>query len=229
MGPMAMRKYSLIVFDWDQTLWDGWELHLQGFWHTADALGLPRPSAEAIAALCSSPLSEQIEGLFQEKLESVLEVFRDFYARWMMELGRPYEGAAEAVGRLKEQGYRLAVLSDKRRSYGWAEAEQSGLAALFDGMHFREEWMRYKPHPERLQRILQEQGVSGQEALYVGDSHVDVACARNAGLAGAAALWGSVNHTATLAQQPRYVWNTLGEMEAALGSGAGRGFPLPRE
>ena len=211
-----MNNPRLIVFDWDQTLWNSWDLHLQCMWHAADALGLPRPSAEIIAPRYSMPFIDHVTSLFQDDTETVLEIYMEFYVSRMTDLGHLYEGIADAVTSLKRQGYSLAVFSDKRRAYGEPEAEYCGLVSLFDTVLFREEGRPHKPDPQGLHQILASLGVPVQDALVVGDSHVDMECARNAGVTSAAALWGSVNRQATLDQQPDYIWNTVEDMESAL-------------
>ena len=207
-----MDKYKLIVFDWDQTLWNSWELHVAGVWHAADLLGLPRPTEREIAPHYSMPIINHIGEMFPDNTQDVYDAYQEFYRAHMMSLGHLYRGVLEAVASLKGMGYILAVMSDKRGRYGGQEASESGIAEMFGTIHFREEDGIYKPNPKRLQVILDEVAISPYETLVVGDSHVDIACAHNAGASGAAALWGSVNTKAVLEQKPDYVWNSVEEM-----------------
>ena len=205
-------NYSLIVFDWDQTLWNSWDLHVAGVWHAADLLELPRPPAEEIAPHYSMPIIRHIGEMFPHHTQDVYDNYQEFYRKHMLDLGHPYDGVLEAVANLKHRGYTLAVMSDKRARYGEQEARESGIFKLLDSVHFRDEDGIYKPDPKRLQVILDEVGVPASRTLVVGDSHVDIQCAHNAEATGAAALWGSVNPSATLHQKPRYVWRTVQQM-----------------
>ena len=215
----TIKKYSLIVFDWDQTLWNSWDLHVAGVWHAADLLGLPRTPVAEIAPHYSMPIIRHIGEMFPDHAQAVHDIYQEFYKARMFELGHLYEGVSDALARLKGLGYTLAVMSDKRARYGAQEAANSNVAKLFDSLHFREENGIYKPDPRRLQVILDELAVPSREALVVGDSHVDVECARNAGASSAAALWGSVNPDATLSQRPNYVWKSVKVMLEALETG----------
>ena len=214
-----MNKYRLIVFDWDQTLWNSWDLHVAGIWHAADSLGLPRPPADEITPHYSMPILYHIREMFSDNAQAVHDIYQEFYRARMMELGHLYDGVLEAAACLKGRGYMLAVMSDKRRRYGEREASESGISELFDSLHFREEDGLYKPNPERLRVILDKLAVPARETLVVGDSHVDVECAHNAGARSAAALWGSVNPTAALEQKPLYAWKSVEEMLEALDTG----------
>ena len=217
----TIKKYSLLVFDWDQTLWNSWDLHVAGVWHAADLLGLPRTPVAEIAPHYSMPIIRHIGEMFPHHTQAVHDIYQEFYKARMFELGHLYEGVSDALAQLKGLGYTLAVMSDKRARYGAQEAVASNVAKLFDSLHFREENGIYKPDPRRLRVILDELAVPSREALVVGDSHVDVECARNAGASSAAALWGSVNPDATLSQRPNYVWKSVKEMLEALETEAG--------
>ena len=52
-----------IVFDWDLTLWNSWDIHLAAVAHVAERLDLPLPPKEEIAATYSSPFERYLEGL----------------------------------------------------------------------------------------------------------------------------------------------------------------------
>ena len=58
--------------------------------------------------------------------------------------------------------------------------------------------------------------VDTEHVLYVGDSYVDVQCARRTGVACAAALWGSVDAETLLKEGPDYVWHRVLEVLTAL-------------
>ena len=214
-----MDKYKLLVFDWDQTLWNSWDLHVAGVWHAADLLGLARPPVKEIAPHYSMPIIRHIGEMFPDNTQAVYDLYQEFYRTQMFKLGHLYEGVFDALASLKTRGYTMAVMSDKRGRYGTQEAADSNVEKLFDSLHFREEEGIYKPDARRLQVILDELEVPAQESLVVGDSHVDVECAHNAKADSAAALWGSVNPTATLEQAPKYVWNSVDEMLDAFEAG----------
>ena len=214
----TMTRRGVVVFDWDLTLWNGWDLHIQGVGHVADRLGLPTPSPQAVADGYSyyGPFDDNLASLFRHEPEEVIAYFMEYYHARLRELGHLYDGVPKVLANLKEDGYSLAVLSDKRRVYGEPEMELTGIGPNFDLVRFMENGMPYKPDPEGLEWVLERSSVTKDQALFVGDSPVDMECARRAGVKCAAALWGTVSREATLSQGPDYVWHTLSEMAAAL-------------
>ena len=117
---------------------------------------------------------------------------------------------------MKDSGYLLALLSDKRRVYGTVELKSVGIAGLFDHTEFLDDDRGYKPDPEGLQRVIYTLSVSNEQVLSVGDSYVDIQCARRTGVASGSALWGSVNPKALLEERPDYVWKSVAEVSATL-------------
>ncbi|MCI0787858.1 MAG: hypothetical protein J4O09_16245, partial [Chloroflexi bacterium] len=54
-----------IIFDWDLTLWNSWDLHLRLLRRTADALGLPRPGQDAVAREFHRPFFQHLGWFFK--------------------------------------------------------------------------------------------------------------------------------------------------------------------
>ncbi len=209
-----------VVFDWDLTLWNSWDIHLWLMRQTADELGMPRPEAAAIAREYHRPFFEHLTGFFEQDLAKILEVYLGFYRRVVGEKAYIYPGVREMLRSLKDQGYRVGVFSDKRSMFGGPELEQAGIGGLVDYVLFLEDGRPYKPDPTGLRQVLDALTVSPAETLYVGDSRQDVQCAHRAGVTSAAALWGSVDREGVLAHQPRYSLEQVEQVFQALGDPA---------
>ena len=100
----------------------------------------------------------------------------EFYHSRVTELGELFDGVPEMLDTLKEQGYTLALLSDKGEVYGTRELESMGIGGLFDYVLFMTGGRAYKPDPAGLRQVMDALSVGKDQALYVGDSHVDVQC-----------------------------------------------------
>ena len=213
---IIMDSIKLVAFDWDQTLWDSWGVHVQAAHHAAKMLGLHEPSKEWIASIFTVPFARHMEMLFPDDTGKATEHYLEFYHSNVKEMAGLFDGVPEMLTELKDRGYQVALLSDKRTVYGANELESSGIAHFFDHVLFLDDGRPYKPDPEGLRLIMEALSTDGGEALYVGDSPVDIQCARKAGATSAGALWGSVNRDAMLKEEPDYVLHRVPEVLTSL-------------
>lgn len=137
-----------------------------------------------------------------EHVEDMVIAFEEVYLDHQERLVRPFPGVPELLHSLAARGYRLALLSNKRKAPGVRELALCGLASFFESVLFLEDLAYPKPDPRALQQSARDLGCSPEQVLYVGDSPLDMSCARAAGVASAAALWGSKDHGPLLAEQP---------------------------
>ena len=207
---------KLIAFDWDQTLWHSWTVHVMAAQHAAKTLGIPAPTEGWIASNFSVPFLQHMKLVFPEHTQEATRHYMDFYHSNVGDLAYLFEGVHETIELLKSKGYLIAIVSDKRREYGMRELETTAVANLFDHVLFLDGQRAYKPDPEGLVQVMDALSVAKEEVLYVGDSHVDVRCAKNAGAKGGAALWGSLDAEAVLTQKPDYAWHNVGEIITTL-------------
>ena len=138
---------KLIVFDWDQTLWNSWDIHVRAAQHAANVLDLPAPSEDWIASNFSVPFARHMAILFPDKTQEATEQYLLFYHSRVKELGRPFDDVPEMLQSLKGSGYLVAILSDKRQVYGSQELKSTSIADLFDFVLFRDGDRPYKPDP----------------------------------------------------------------------------------
>ena len=211
-----MAPLKLIAFDWDQTLWHSWDVHVSAARYAADQLDLPEPSEDLIASIFSVPFAQHLKILFAQATDQATEWYMEYYHSMGKELANLFAGVPEMLESLKADGYLVALLSDKRNVHGDKELESTTVAALFDYVLFRNGDRAYKPDPQGLRTIMEALSVKKEQTLYVGDSHVDIQCARNSGVTSAAALWGSVNVDAVLSERPDYTLHGVEDVLTAL-------------
>lgn len=206
-------KYKAVVLDLDGTLLDTLE-------DLADAVnwalrrnGLPQRSLDEVRQfvgngvrrlmLCAVP-----EATTDELFERVFADFKSYYVDHCQIKTRLYDGIPEMLRALKALGLRLAIVSNKL---------QAGVDELYD-RYFHDTvevaigerpGVQRKPAPDMVRLALQELDVEPSEAVYVGDSDVDLQTARNSGLPCISVLWGFrdrqflLDHGATtLIEQP---------------------------
>ena len=181
--------------------------------HAARSTKQPVPSDEAIVdRYYSMPFFKHLESLLPMNTSEAVSVYMDVYLRNVPTMPKLFDGTAEALRALKMSGMSLGLLSDKRKEYGVPELERSEVRALFDMALFMEDDREHKPDPEGLRRVCSSLNISPDQTLYIGDSPVDVKCARSLGAASGAALWGSLAPDRALAENPDYVFHSMAEL-----------------
>lgn len=116
-------------------------------------------------------------------LPDVAAAFDRHYAASCGTRSRPYPGALELLSRLREGGTRLAVITNKEYRFAAAVLDAHGLTPLLDRVIGGDSLPRKKPDPAGIAACLSEFGIARHRALFVGDSAIDAATARNAGVA----------------------------------------------
>ncbi len=120
--------------------------------------------------------------------KACFEKFRAYYLEHMEDTTAPYDGVNELIEKLSARGIKTAVVSNKLDAgvKGLCEKYFPGLTCAF-GVNNESE---RKPAPANVFKALSKLKVEKSEALYVGDSEVDVQTAQNAGLEMAGVTWG---------------------------------------
>lgn len=131
------------------------------------------------------------EGTGEQQTEAVLSIFRAYYLAHSLDRTRPYDGIAEMLSELRRRGCRLAVVSNK-----FCAATEELCHHFFPDTievaigENEAAGIRKKPAPDTVLAALRQLGVGGGQAVYVGDSDVDILTARHAGLPCISVLWG---------------------------------------
>ena len=216
MHPNGDMHLKAVVFDWDLTLWNSWDIHLALMDQTADELGYPRPVPADVGREYSRPFLEHLAWFFPGDQERVEDTYMGFYYAAVWQERRLYPGVPELLKRLKENGYRTAILSDKREAFGEPEFKHSDLGESVDRALFFGDGMLPKPDPSGLQDLMKSLEVSPAECLFVGDSSRDIECAQRAGAWSGAALWASVEPERVLALEPEFRWDRVEDVAVTL-------------
>jgi phosphoglycolate phosphatase len=143
-----------------------------------------------IPALVRGALLQRGQAPDEATLAAVTDRFVQIYAARLTVRTRPYPGATEALAVLRHAGWRLVVCTNKREVA--ARGILSGLSMLpaFALVAGPDTFGVAKPDPAHLLRTLPESRGENHPAVVVGDSAVDVAAARAAGLPVIAVAWG---------------------------------------
>jgi pyrophosphatase PpaX len=168
--------------------------------------GRPGPSVAEWIAGIGQPLRVQLarhaEG--PEDLDALVARYRAHQRLHHDRLTRPFPCAVEAVRALAGAGHAIGVVTGKLAEPAARTLAHVGLAPLVDALVTADSCPRHKPDPEPVLLALSRLGASPGDSVFVGDSPVDVAAGRSAGVVTAAALWGAPDREALLGAAPAH-------------------------
>lgn len=124
------------------------------------------------------------------RIEEGMEIYGRIFDQNCTYHVTPYEGIPEMLKALKDKGIHLAVLSNKPNRQTVKVVKAIFGEELFDYAQGQKEGIRRKPEPDGVWYLMEQMHVSKEECLYIGDSEVDAATGRNAGLKTIGVLWG---------------------------------------
>ena len=101
----------------------------------------------------------------------------------------PFPGVIELIRTLKDAGVKVAVVSNKPDPAVQSLCRDY-FPDLFDYAVGEKEGVKRKPSPDMVRSALAELGVPAEQAVYIGDSEVDIQTAQNAGLDCICVDWG---------------------------------------
>ena len=125
---------------------------------------------------------------------------------------KPYPGIPEMLGAMKERGLRLGVLSNKPDRQAVHVVEEIFGKGVFDHIQGQKDGVPRKPDPTAVLSIAGEFGVSPAETLYIGDSEVDGATGKAAGMDTILVSWGFRSRDVLEAAEPLCIADTTDEI-----------------
>lgn len=126
----------------------------------------------------------------EEAIDRAYAVFRGHYDAHLLDQTRAYPGVDSLLAALAANGVVLSVLTNKLQRPSERILAGLGLAGRFRAVLGGDDETARKPNPAGLLRLVAEAGILPAEALLVGDSDVDVATARAAGVPVCGVTWG---------------------------------------
>ena len=120
--------------------------------------------------------------LSPEKLEALFQQFLAHYLDHIADLSFLYPGVASAMDVLENDGYRLAVCTNKPEPHSLALLDKLNVKSRFAFVAGRETFAFCKPDPRHLTETIRRAGGDGKPAILVGDSRTDVDTAKAAGI-----------------------------------------------
>lgn len=137
---------------------------------------------DGVASLLQRSLTDHLDGKLEpQDLATALSVFHLHYGQHLAENTRPYAGVVTALDALQQQGWPLAVVTNKPENHTHALLAALNLTQYFKVVIGGDTLPKRKPHAEPLLEAAQRLGLEASQVLMIGDSPNDVLCARAAG------------------------------------------------
>lgn len=188
--------YKYFIFDLDGTVADTLEDLKSALNEMLTALDLPNIDREKVRASINHGVTHLVKcclpddkGEDQAFLEKAIGIYREAYDKYCLDKIAPYEGVKDALSALKENGCRLALLSNKQDNCVKLIAKKL-FKGCFEITMGGGSGFPHKPSPESALHIAEKFEAKPSDVVFVGDSDVDIQTAKNAGMVAVGASWG---------------------------------------
>lgn len=183
-----------ILFDLDGTLLDTLDDLANSVNYALRTHHLPERSHTEIRSFLGNGIRNLMldavgRGMSDEAFEPVFQTFRTYYVKHCLDKSKPFAGIIDLLKALQQRGITMAVVSNKLHP-AVVELNERFFKDYITSAVGESATVRRKPNPDAVLAALSELGCSKDEAVYVGDSEVDLHTAQNAGMQCMLVLWG---------------------------------------
>lgn len=202
-------KCEAVIFDLDGTILDTLpDLH-NSLNYALDSMGYETKTLQQVRMLVGNGIGNLIktavpQGIGDAEITACLNTFMEHYNNNLAVLTKPYDDIFYVLHKLKSQGIKLGVLSNKRDEAVQVLVDRF-FPSAFDYVSGEKQGVPRKPHPQGVFDALKQLDVSVENTFYVGDSDVDIQTAKNAGLSCIAVSWGFRDKSVLIPLKPEYI------------------------
>lgn len=187
-----MPKYDVVIFDLDGTILDTIEDLKDSINYALAENGFKERSISEVRSFVGNGIKMLVkkalpENADEKTIETVFGCFNNYYKEHCMDKTRPYDGIAKLLDKLHERGIRTAVLSNKA-DFAVKLLCKKYFPDMFDYVAGMRDDVPRKPDPAGIYNVLE--AMETANAVYIGDSEVDILTAQNSKLDCIAVDWG---------------------------------------
>ena len=211
---MNHRRFDLIAFDWDGTLFDSTTIIARCIQAAVRDVGGQEPTFEAASYVIGMGLMQALAhaapDVPAQRYPELGDRYRHHYFAVQHEISL-FKGVLPLLAELKNGGCRLAVATGKSRR-GLNEALATvELAGVFDASRTADQTAG-KPDPLMLHELMAELEVPCERTLMIGDTTHDLQMALNAGCASVGVSYGAHEPADFHELKPLFVAHTVGQL-----------------
>ena len=211
-----MTKIKAVLLDYDDTLVDTYMARLKAAEKAAEGILDPSLDMDSIMKnWAGRPQREIWLDLAgdDDKADALMEGYTHQYWNETNKDIEIFPGVRDLLDELKSKGLAVGMVTSKARlmhdengPYGVVvEVERLGLEGIFDVVVGWPDVKESKPHPAPILYALDRLNLSPEQAVMVGDSHIDVTAAKRAGVVAVAAKWGTLNERLLIEAGPDHL------------------------
>ena len=210
-----------VIFDFDGTLADTAE----GILRTEDAMlkemGLPRPKGgeaqmrQGIGLALRDSLHVGCR-IPEERLDEAVATYRRLFDEIAFDYIVPFPGVKETLEYLYGKGYQLGIATSRSRRTLVYLLDKMEIAQYFTHRTSVESTPNHKPAPDLALILLDQFGITGDEALIVGDTIYDLQMGRNAGCHTCGVTFGNHSAEQLSAENPDYIVDSFPALKEIL-------------
>lgn len=188
-------SYNTVIFDLDGTILNTLDDLAAAVNHALVSCGYPTHGTDKIRSFIGNGIDILIRRAIpnectDEEWQRARDIFKAYYTKHMTDNTAPYNGIKELLERLRADGIKTAVVTNKNHDMA-NELIPSFYNGLFDIIIGTDLAKRErKPAPDGIYAVLDVLGTDKKDAVYIGDTEVDVQTAHNAGLKCIGVMWG---------------------------------------
>ena len=192
-----MKKYDTVIFDLDGTLLNTLEDLANAVNFVMRKNHYPQRTIEEVRRFVGNGIRRLMElavpeNISETEFEQVFEEFKNYYTEHCQIKTCAYDGVMPLLKHLDENGYAMAIVSNKNHA-AVCELNDIYFKDYIEVAIGQKDGIRKKPAPDTVVQALKELGKTKERAVYVGDSEVDFATAKNSGMDCVLVTWGFRN------------------------------------
>lgn len=215
-----MSHPTTVLFDLDGTLIDSVDLIIDSYHHTFRQHGLALTSREELIDGIGTPLAAVFGRMTDQRseIDAWIATYREFNLAHHDTRVRAFPGVVDMVQRIHRGGRRLGVVTSKNNAGARRGLRLIGLEEVMSVVVGADDVKRHKPDPEPVEQALARLDVAPHTAVFIGDSHHDVASGKAAGVRTIAVCWGPISRERLALAGPDHLCSSIDEVLTALGA-----------
>ena len=181
MSLVKMKGIKLIIFDLDGTLINAYPAIIRSFNYTMQKMGYSRKDNLTIRRAVGWGDENLLKPFIKRSdLKKAILLYRRHHQTTLIKDSRLFPGVEMILRYFKNEGYKLAIASNRPTKFSRILIHHLKIAEYFDYLLCADRLRYGKPHPAILNKIMRRFSLGRRETLYIGDMVIDIQAARAA-------------------------------------------------